>query len=180
MRISTKTGDKGETSLLGGERVRKHDARIEAYGDVDELNAMIGVSLSFAENPAIREVLSQVQHDLFTIGAELASLTSKPLEVEIPRITAEHLEFLNKTVETAEGALPEQKSFILPSGTPSASHLHLARTMCRRAERHVAALNNEMNPLIIKYLNRLSDVIYLFARAENHGKVEEKKVEYSS
>lgn len=169
MRISTKTGDKGETSLLGGERASKSDARIDAYGDVDELNSAIGVALLHVENDAVKTVLEQVQHDLFIVGAELANLTER--QIEIPRITAEHLEFLEKAVEMTEQALPAQKSFILPKG-----YLQLARAICRRAERKTVSVQQGKNPLLLKYLNRLSDLLFLFARLE--GK--DEKVEYSN
>src|SRR3989338_10206383 len=113
MSISTKTGDKGETTLLSGERVKKHDVRIEAYGTIDELNASIGVALSFIESNAIKEVLVQVQHDLFTIGAELSALTQKGSR-ETPKTNSAHIEFIEQALSTAENLLPAQKSFILP------------------------------------------------------------------
>ncbi len=178
MSIATKTGDKGQTSLLGGERVHKNDVRIETYGTVDELNAAIGVALCYIESPAIKEVLVQVQHDLFTIGAELATLGVK-LEKEFPKTTEEHVHFLDAALTMTEQALPAQKEFILPQGTKAAAHLHLARTICRRAERRTSACEKlEPNPEIIRYLNRLSDLLFLFARAENQGKAKEEGVKY--
>ena len=179
MSIATKTGDKGETSLLGGERIRKNDVRIEAYGTVDELNAALGVALAYVEGAAIKEVLTQVQHDLFTVGAEIAAMTSKQLTMEIPRIMPEHLEFIDTALVTTENLLPTQRAFILPNGTGGAAHLHLARTICRRAERRVVACTEfNLNPEIIKYLNRLGDLLFLFARAENQGKTDETVVKY--
>lgn len=147
--------------MLGGERTSKADLRITAYGEVDELNAAIGVALPSVKNKAVKSVLGQVQNDLFIVGAELASLTSKELSIDVPRITAGHLEFLEKGIEATEQALPEQKSFILPKG-----YLHLARAVCRRAERTITKTEQEKNPLLLRYMNRLSDLLYLFARLE--------------
>jgi len=179
MSIATKTGDKGQTSLLGGERVHKNDVRIETYGTVDELNAAVGVALAYVQSSAIKNVLLQVQHDLFTVGAELSSLGTKKLEIELPKITPEHVDFLDEAVKATETALPAQKGFILPNGTPGAVHLHMARTICRRAERRVSACDKlNPNPEVMKYLNRLSDLLFLFARAENQGKVKEEYVKY--
>jgi len=180
MSIATKTGDKGETSLIGGERLKKNDSRLEAYGTVDELNAALGVALAYTQGKAIRDVLSQVQHDLFTIGAELAALTAKTLTMDLPRITAEHLAFIDEALVTTENILPPQKSFIIPNGTESGAHLHLARTICRRAERAVVNCSDkhQINSEIIKYLNRLGDLLFLFARAENQGKIPEEAVKY--
>lgn len=179
MSIATKTGDKGETSLIGGERLKKNDVRLEAYGTVDELNASIGVALCHIENSAIRNILEQIQHDLFTLGAELASLTQKELTMNIPRVTTEHLQFLDEALKTTEESLPKQKAFILPNGTLGAAQLHFARTICRRAERRAVGCDMlPINPLIIKYLNRLSDLLFLFARAENQGKIPEQEVKY--
>ena len=179
MSIATKTGDKGQTSLLDGERVHKNDVRIETYGTVDELNAAIGVALVYVHSTAIKEVLLQVQHDLFTIGSELSSLATKKLEIELPKTTAEHVDFLDEAVKATEHALTPQKGFILPNGTPGAAHLHMARTICRRAERRVSACDQlNPNPEIMKYLNRLSDLLFLFARAENKGKATEEYVKY--
>lgn len=179
MSISTKTGDRGETSLIGGDRVRKNDLRIEAYGTVDELNALLGVCLNVIESPAIKSVISQVQHDLFTIGAELAALNGKEMTMNLPKLTEEHLAFIDSALETTENALPQQRNFILPKGVPSAAYLHLARTVCRRAERCVAACaSHNPNPNILRYLNRLGDLLFLFARLENKGKAPEEAVQY--
>lgn len=179
MSIATKTGDKGETSLIGGDRVRKNDVRIEAYGTVDELNALLGVCLTTIESPAVKSVISQVQHDLFTIGAELAALNGRQMSMPLPRLDEEHMAFIDSALETTEGSLPPQRNFILPKGTPGAAHLHLARTVCRRAERAVAACDSHTpNPTILKYLNRLSDLLFLFARLENKGKAPEEAVQY--
>lgn len=179
MGIATKTGDKGDTSLLGRERVTKTDPRIEAYGTIDELNAAIGVALLYTEVKEITESLNKTQHDLFTIGAELSSLTEQPPE-NLPRVSSKHIERLNAEVERVEAALPTQKEFILPKGTKSGAHLHLARTICRRAERRVVECHKKhpASPEVIRYLNRLGDLLFLYARQENHGKTEEEPVSY--
>lgn len=128
----------------------------------------------------MKQTLAQVQHHLFIVGAELAALTSKKASVQTPKITTEHTEFLEKTLFPLEKELPTQKGFILPNGTEAAAHLHLARTICRRAERKVVGCGEQynVNPEISKYLNRLGDLLFLFARLENAGKVEEERVEY--
>ena len=174
MSIVTKGGDKGETSLLGGQRVPKTDPRIQAYGDVDELNASIGVALAYTKNSAAKKILHQVQNDLFRIGAELAALGTK--FTKLPRITPAHTDTIEKEVYRVEAILPKQKSFILPAGNESAAHLHLARTVCRRAERSAVACGQKYQiPEIIKYINRLSDLLFIYARLENKGKDEPVK-----
>ena len=180
MSIATKTGDKGETSLIGGCRIIKNDIRIETYGTVDELNASIGVALAYAKNKTVVETLSKVQHHLFTIGAEIAALTPKKLDMKLPKTEAMHVEFLDSVLHPTEKSLPQQKEFILPNGTESGAHLHLARTICRRTERTLIACREkyDVNPEAIKYLNRLSDLLFLFARLENLGKVKETGVQY--
>ncbi len=172
MSIVTKGGDKGETSLLGGQRVPKNDLRIEAYGDVDELNAAIGIALTYAKDKTMKKTLHQVLNDLFRIGAELAALGTR--FTKFPKITEAHTNAIEKEVYRVEAKLPKQRSFILPAGNESATHLHLARAICRRAERRVVALRN-VNPELIKYLNRLSDVLFIYARLENKGKDEAVK-----
>ena len=174
MSIVTKGGDKGETSLLGGQRVAKTDARIEAYGDVDELNASIGVALAYVKNSEAKKTLNKVQNDLFRVGAELSALGTK--FTKFPRITAEHTDKIEKEVYKVEESLPKQRSFILPAGNEAAAHLHLARTICRRTERRAMACNqNYPIPEVIKYLNRLSDLLFIYARQENKGKDEPVK-----
>lgn len=169
MSITTKTGDNGTTSLIGGERISKNDIRIDAYGTVDELNATIGISLGHVQNNETKTCLTQIQHDLFTIGAELSALTQKKLAMNLPAIQEKHITFLENNLYPLEEKLPKQTSFLLPSGTLGAAHLHLARTVCRRAERNCVACSEKypLNPVLIKYLNRLSDLLFLFARFEN-------------
>ena len=170
--IVTKKGDKGETSLLGGQRVPKNDPRIEAYGTVDELNASIGVALTYIKDKQARKNLHQVLNDLFKIGAELAAIGTK--FTKYPKITAKQTNAIEKEVFRVENKLPKQKTFILPAGTESATHLHLARAICRRAERRI--INVKARPEIMKYLNRLSDLLFIYARLENKGK--DQKVRY--
>lgn len=168
MRISkvyTKTGDKGETSLVGGKRVSKASMRVDAYGDVDELNSLIGVVRSKLSDREVDEVLRLVQNDLFTVGADLAS----PLDVEVPRVDERFIETLETHSDRFLGELEPLREFILPGGSEAGSLLHLARTVARRAERRVVALGEaeEVNPETIVYLNRLSDLLFIIARLVN-------------
>jgi len=175
MPIITKKGDKGETSLLGGQRVPKHDPRIEAYGTVDELNASIGVALAYTKNKQTKKILHQALNDLFRIGAELAATGTK--FTKFPKITAKHTSAIEKEVYSVERKLPKQKAFILPAGTESATHLHLARAICRRAERRVILCKEKfaVRQEIVKYLNRLGDLLFIYARLENKGKDQQVK-----
>ena len=172
MKIYTKTGDKGETSLFGGQRVWKDDLRINAYGTVDELNSVLGVAICEVSNEEQKEVLKSIQNDLFTLGSDLAT----PLEKEnknfvIPRVDEKFIVRLEKLIDKYEKQLPELKNFILPGGSKSAAFLHAARTVCRRAEREVTALSKQVdigNQILI-YLNRLSDLLFVLSRYENHS-----------
>jgi len=168
MSIVTKKGDNGETTLLGGGKVSKTDLRIEAYGTVDELNASIGVALSYTKNSNAKKILHQAQNDLFKIGAEIAALGTK--FTKIPKITAKHAITIEKEVYQIEKQLPTQKSFILPTGNQSATHLHLSRTICRRAERRVMNCHQKykVRGELIRYLNRLGDLLFIYARLENN------------
>jgi cob(I)alamin adenosyltransferase len=165
-RIYTRGGDAGETSLGDGSRVSKLDLRIAAYGTVDELNAVLGVVLA-GECPAeIREALTRVQNELFDLGADL----SVPLEHEGRlRTTQEQVDELELDCDRFNAELPELKSFVLPGGTQAAALLHVARTVCRRAEREALAASTEhgLSPLALVYLNRLSDLLFILARAAN-------------
>jgi len=170
MKIYTKTGDEGKTSLFGGERVLKDDVRIEAYGTTDELNALLGLVLSESLTAEITNLLIQIQNDLFIVGAELATpKESKKGKSIIPELGEESIKILENKIDEIEEKLPPLKSFILPSGTKSASLLHFGRTICRRAERLVVKLTKEVeiNNSVIKYLNRLSDLLFVLARYEN-------------
>ncbi len=167
-KIYTKTGDNGETSLFGGKRVWKDDLRIAAYGTVDELNAVIGTAIAEIKNVELNSVLISLQNVLFSIGADLAT----PLENTnslIPRIDQNNIEQLEKIIDNHDSQLPQLKNFILPGGSKGASLLHLARTVCRRAEREVVALskNEKINSFVEIYLNRLSDLLFVLARFQN-------------
>lgn len=181
MTIVTKTGDKGQTGLVGGVRVSKADARIHAYGTVDELNALLGVVLAEGSLPVtVQEGLGRIQHQLFTLGADLAT----PMDSTVPtkRITAAHVEALEQWIAELERELPVLQQFILPGGTKNGAHLHLARTVCRRAERWMTALQDaeSANPQALIYANRLGDLLFLAARAVNrHEKRGEEAVQYA-
>lgn len=170
MKIYTKTGDAGETSLFGGGRVPKDDPRVRAYGDVDELNAALGLAMALEPSDS---ALASIQRDLFTIGAELATPDPAKLGKALHRsgaaIGASHVGALEDLIDHHEARLTPLKNFILPGGTPKAAALHLARTICRRAERSVVALSHDqkVNPAIVHYLNRLADLLFVLARATN-------------
>jgi cob(I)alamin adenosyltransferase len=170
-KIYTKTGDDGRTALFGGGRVSKDDLRVEAYGDVDELNAVIGAARSAAPMPRIDEVLAPVQRDLFAIGALLA--TPHPDEhrkqLEKARIGDKRVAQLEQAIDDGESELEPLKAFIMPGGTPKAAALHVARTVCRRAERAVVRLSRteDVPPVVTVYLNRLSDLLFVLARVAN-------------
>ncbi len=182
MSLYTRTGDAGETSFVGGERVRKDDIRIEAYGTLDELNAVIGVTLAFIEDEHARQTLSTVQNDLFTLGAELASVCQKAQSMSkpLPVVTTDHVDELEQLIDDLEKNLPIQKAFILPGGTTSASFLHLCRTTCRRAERLIVRLTKyyNINPDILRYINRLSSLFHVLSRHANKELVKEQQPIY--
>jgi cob(I)alamin adenosyltransferase len=171
MKIYTKTGDTGDTGLFGGGRVPKDDPRVEAYGDVDELNAVIGMARAVEQMPRIDEVLVPVQRDLFAIGALLATPDREKMaqHLEKARIDDERIAQLEQAIDDAESELEPLRSFIVPGGTPKAAALHVARTVCRRAERHVVRLQHaeELPELTVIYLNRLSDLLFTLARLAN-------------
>ena len=181
MRISkvyTRTGDKGETSLVNGERVSKASLRVDAFGDVDELNSLIGVIHSLLQDAELDATLSQIQNDLFTVGADLAS----PASIEVPRITEEFVKSLEHFSDQFLQELEPLKEFILPGGCETGAMVHLARTVARRAERKVVALSSkeEINLLTIVYLNRLSDLLFIIARVVNkRSGIPEKLADFS-
>jgi cob(I)alamin adenosyltransferase len=164
-RIYTKTGDEGETGLFGGGRVPKDDPRVVAYGEVDELNATVGFAASLEPQDWDGAFLQTIQRDLFTIGAELAS----PDPAKAPHIGEPQIGMLEHMIDGHEAKLAPLQNFILPGGTPKAAAFHLARTVCRRAERAVVTLAREqkISPAIVQYLNRLSDLLFVLARAAN-------------
>lgn len=167
MKIYTRTGDAGDTSLFGGARVRKDDARIEAYGTVDELNSFLGVARAAWPDAPIDAQLAAAQADLFEIGAHLAS----PGTSRFPGVESARIEELERGIDAMEAELAPLKSFILPGGSPAASQLHVARVVCRRAERLVVALHDDSAATMssIAYLNRLSDYLFVAARFANHS-----------
>jgi cob(I)alamin adenosyltransferase len=171
MKIYTKTGDQGDTALFGGGRVPKDDARVSAYGDVDELNACIGMARAVQPMQRIDEVLVPIQRDLFGLGALLATPNREKMKVQLEkaRIDDERIAQLEHAIDNAEGDLDPLRAFVLPGGSNKAAALHLARTVCRRAERHVVTLmrESEVPDIIIVYLNRLSDLLFVLARLAN-------------
>lgn len=164
-KIYTKGGDLGETSLLGGTRVPKSHERVEAYGTLDELNSFIGLLRDQAIGPHYREVLLGVQENLFVAEAWVAMSPEKPV-TGLPELKEEKIALLEHEIDTMTSELPPLNSFILPGGHPSVSHCHIARTVCRRAERTVIRLNHKepVDKIIIRYLNRLSDYLFVLAR----------------
>ncbi len=174
MKIYTKTGDQGETGLFGGGRVRKDNPRIEAYGTVDELNAVLGMVRALSSkteiDAKIDNTLATIQNDLFAIGAELstadAAARSKMTTIALP-----HVETLERAIDALEQGLTTLREFVLPGGSPPAATLHLARTVARRAERRVISLSGlpdeSVSPIVVVYLNRLSDLLFVMARAVN-------------
>ena len=169
MKIYTKTGDKGETSLIGGTRVKKHHVRIESYGTVDELNSYIGLVRDQEVNAGRKDLLKEIQDRLFTIGSSLASDPERS-KMKIPDLHAEDITLLEKEMDKMNETLPELRVFILPGGHQSVSFCHLARVVCRRAERLVIALQEEsfVADLVVQYLNRLSDYLFVLSRMMAH------------
>ncbi len=171
MKIYTRTGDRGQTSLFGGGRVPKNHIRVEAYGSVDELNATLGMAVSVMMDSEMKEHLIQVQQDLFNLGASLATPGAEDGSAtpSIPPLPLSRIEQMEAWIDAAAGETPELKSFVLPGGTQGGAALHMARTQCRRAERVAVRLAEEeaVAPGLIPYLNRLSDLLFAFARLEN-------------
>jgi len=171
MKIYTKTGDGGKTGLFGGGRVGKDHPRVEAYGDVDELNATLGLARAAEVMPRIDEVLVPIQRDLFAIGALLATPDREKMRqhLEKARVDDERIAQLERAIDDADAELEPLRAFVLPGGTPKAAALHVARTVCRRAERRVIRLqgDEEIPQLVVVYLNRLSDLLFTLARLAN-------------
>ncbi len=169
MKIYTKTGDAGDTSLFDGTRVRKDDARVDAYGEVDELNACIGLALASGPDAELAGVLLQIQRDLFALGSRLADPGGKVAPGVTKAVIAEDdVQRLEQLMDGLDGELPPLRRFILAGGAPCAAALHLARAVCRRAERRMVALNPAVDPVLLRYINRLSDALFVLARAINH------------
>lgn len=172
MKIYTRTGDHGSTSLFGGGRVPKDHPRVAAYGDVDELNSAIGLARATGPGEFFDGVLEAIQRDLFAIGGHLATPDPARVAKSLAKaeLSAERVEQLERIMDDADGELSELRAFVLPAGAPKAAALHLARTVCRRAERSVVHLSHESEvpALFIVYLNRLSDLLFTLARLANH------------
>ena len=169
MKIYTRTGDAGETSLFDGTRARKDDARVDAYGEVDELNAWLGFVRASPLDPTLDEELLALQRDLFALGAQLAD----PSDRLAPRVTKAviddaHIVRLEELIDRLEEELPPLRRFILAGGTSAGAALHVARTVCRRAERRIVALHPPIDPVLLRYVNRLSDLLFVLARVINH------------
>ncbi|MES2480295.1 MAG: cob(I)yrinic acid a,c-diamide adenosyltransferase [Bacteroidota bacterium] len=176
-KIYTKTGDKGQTSLIGGTRVSKSHIRIESYGTVDELNSYIGLVNDFTENETINLWLREIQDRLFTLGAELATSAAKEVKMKLPDLHQSDIEWLESLIDKMNETLPEMRSFILPGGHQGASACHIARCVCRRAERLCVSMrehDEDVSDIILQYLNRLSDFLFVLARYITHinGKAE--------
>jgi cob(I)alamin adenosyltransferase len=169
MKIYTKTGDQGSTSLFGGKRVSKADLRIDTYGTVDELNSWIGVLRDQPVNQSRKEILVEIQDRLFTIGSILAT-EPENTKVKIPSLAESDIELLENKMDEMDATLPPMRFFVLPGGHASVSFGHVTRTVCRRSERLVIALDQteKVDPLVIKYMNRLSDYLFVLCRAMAH------------
>lgn len=170
MKIYTKTGDKGETSLFGGERVQKNNQRINAYGTVDELNAFIGLALTETKSDEVRNVLIDLQNKLFVVGSDLATPeTEKNKKLKISRTNEDFIKKAESDIDNFTEKLDELRNFILPGGSKSSAMLHVCRTICRRAEREIVALKSSeiVNQNIIVFLNRISDLLFVLSRYEN-------------
>ena len=170
MKIYTKTGDKGETSLFGGKRVQKSAQRLKAYGTIDELNSFIGMTVVETADGGVKETLQKIQNQLFSLGADLATPdTEKTKKLNVFRIENSLFKFAEEAIDKYENELEELKSFILPGGSKSAALLHVCRSVCRRAEREIVELaqTEKVNENIIIYVNRLSDLFFVLTRYEN-------------
>jgi cob(I)alamin adenosyltransferase len=169
VKIYTRTGDAGETSLFDGTRVSKHDPRVDAYGEVDETNAWLGLARASGLDPALADDIAQIQRDLFALGAQLAD----PADRIADRVTKaivrdDDIERLERLIDRLEEDLPPLRRFILAGGTPAGAALHVARAVCRRAERRIVSLDPPVDAVLIRYVNRLSDLLFVMARVANH------------
>jgi len=170
MKIYTKTGDRGDTRLFDGTKTRKDDPRVDAYGDVDELNSFIGAVTAWLTDTVLIAMLLDIQRDLFSVGAQLANPKSATDKNERSRVDPRRIVVLEEAIDRFETELPPLRQFILAGGCPAGAMLHVARTVCRRAERRVVALavNVSVDETVIRYLNRLSDFLFVLARLVNH------------
>lgn len=169
-KVYTRQGDRGETRLVGGQRIPKDDARIEAYGTVDELGSVLGTALAGEPGERCREMLSRIQNDLFHLGSMLATLEEDRERFPGPAVEERHVAELEAWIDEVNGELPPLENFVLPGGTSTSARLHVARCVCRRAERRTVACGREsaVPEAAVRYLNRLSDLLFVLARHENH------------
>ena len=169
-RIYTKTGDEGMTGLGGGRRVPKDSPRVRAYGTVDELNSAIGVALALGLSERLTRDLGSIQNELFDLGSDLCWPEDDARRERIPTVQPKHVERLERIIDELNDVVGPLKNFLLPGGSPGAAQLHVARTICRRAERETITLSHEeaIGELVLPYLNRLSDALFVMARFENH------------
>ena len=166
-KIYTKTGDAGETALIGGTRIPKSHIRIEAYGTVDELNSWFGVIRDHIQDASLNLSLASVQNTLFVVGSQLATDPDKNIKMNLPALTDQEIHMLESSIDAMESKLPELKNFVLPGGHPASSFIHVARCVCRRAERicvQMQELEFSVQPIVIRYLNRLSDYFFILSR----------------
>ncbi len=171
-KIYTRTGDDGTTGLGGGQRVPKDALRVQVYGTVDELNSQLGVALALGLCARLGEILPEIQNELFDVGSDLCFLEEDKQKYPLPQIEARHVSRLETVIDELNGVVGPLQNFILPGGSLGAAQLHVARTVCRRAEREVTALAREegVGPHVLSYLNRLSDALFVMARYENHAR----------
>ncbi|MCX6048324.1 MAG: cob(I)yrinic acid a,c-diamide adenosyltransferase [Chloroflexi bacterium] len=169
-KIYTKTGDAGTTALGGGQRVPKDTLRVAVYGTVDELNSQIGVALAYGLCERLQTVLPTIQNELFDVGSDLCFLEADKVKYKLPQIEARHVKKLEELIDEMNEVVGTLQNFILPGGAPGSAHLHVARTVCRRAEREATTLAREegIGAQVLPYLNRLSDALFVMARFENH------------
>ena len=175
MKVYTKTGDKGSTSLVGGARVKKNDARIEAYGTVDELLAFVGLLRDSLKDTVVIKQLIQIQNDLMVCASHLAAENKFVLQ-KMPELGEEQIKFLEKAIDAMDEVLPPLSSFVLPGGSVTLSYCHVCRTICRRAERRIFSISEQENvtEILLKYVNRLSDYLFVLSRKLSHDlRVEE-------
>lgn len=168
-RVYTRSGDDGTTGLGGGQRVAKDSPRIETYGTVDELSSAIGVAMALGLTPKLGEALARIQNELFNVGSDLCILEEDKAQMPVPVVEARHVDALERFMDELQAELSPLENFILPGGTPGAAQLHVARTVCRRAERLAVNLARQeaVGPFVVRYLNRLSDALFVMARYEN-------------
>jgi cob(I)alamin adenosyltransferase len=171
-KIYTRKGDDGTTALGGGQRVPKDSLRVAVYGTVDELNSQLGVALAYGLCERLAAVLPETQNELFDLGSDLCFLEEDKVKYPLPQIEARHVERLERLIDEMTAVVGPLQNFILPGGSPGSAHLHVARTICRRAEREATTLARQepLGPHVLSYLNRLSDALFVMARYENHAR----------